>query len=115
MTWICDFCSEQPVTWSYPARSFVAYVVGAIGGESVGDWACCDICHGLIESGDADALSERAIETLTARHPEMQPVREKLLQEMKVLHKSFFDNRLGAALPLQSDVYACGREQPERF
>jgi hypothetical protein len=112
VTWICDFCSEQPVTWSYPARSFVAYVVGAIESESVGDWACCDVCHALIESGDADALAERAIETLSVRHPETRPVREELLREMKVLHRFFFDNRLGAALPLQSDVCA-GREQPE--
>ena len=64
MSWICDFCSTQPVTWSYPARSFIAYVVGGIGGESVGSWAACEICHLLIESGDTDALADRAAETL---------------------------------------------------
>ena len=57
---ICDFCSYPSVVWCYPARSFVAYVVANIGGESVGDWAACEQCHRLIEVGDRAGLTERS-------------------------------------------------------
>jgi hypothetical protein len=107
MTWICDFCSEEPITWSYPAQSFIAYVLGEVGGESVGDWACCDLCHSLIEANDTDGLARRAIETLTGRHPEMNLVRDELLLQMKILHQSFFKNRLGCALPFPRKADAC--------
>lgn len=102
MSSICDFCSTQPVTWSYPARSFIAYVVGGIGGESVGSWAACEICHLLIESGDTEALADRAVETLSVRHPEIKALGKELLQEMKILHRSFLDHRVGSALPVRS-------------
>ena len=42
---ICDFCSYPSVVWCYPARSFVAYIVANIGGESVGDWAAVSYTH----------------------------------------------------------------------
>jgi len=52
---ICDFCSYPSVVWRYPARSFVAYVVANIGGESVGDWAACEQCHRRLKWGIARA------------------------------------------------------------
>ena len=63
---ICDFCSYPSVVWCYPARSFVAYIVANIGGESVGDWAACEQCHRLIEAGDRAGLMERSLVTLSA-------------------------------------------------
>jgi hypothetical protein len=41
----CDFCSVPDPAWRYPARSFVAYCAPNVAGESVGDWAACDLCH----------------------------------------------------------------------
>ena len=32
----CDFCSAPSPVWRYPARSFVAYCVPNVAGESVG-------------------------------------------------------------------------------
>ena len=46
----CDFCSAPGPVWRYPARSFVAYCVPNVAGESVGDWAACDQCYVLIET-----------------------------------------------------------------
>jgi len=48
----CDFCSVPGPVWRYPARSFVAYCAPNVAGESVGDWAACDLCHVLIEADD---------------------------------------------------------------
>ena len=95
---ICDFCSYPSVVWRYPARSFVAYVVANIGGESVGDWAACEQCHRLIEVGDRAGLMERSLVTLMAEHPEMEPARSELIEHMTSLHVMFFENRTGMAL-----------------
>jgi hypothetical protein len=101
MPFLCDFCSEPAVTWRYPARTFLAYFGGNVGGESVGDWAACECCHSLIESGNSHALTLRAVERLVVKHPEMSAAQDELVAAMRTLHRSFFENRLGAALPLQ--------------
>jgi hypothetical protein len=101
MPFLCDFCSEPAVTWRYPARNFVAYVVGNVGGESVGDWAACECCHSLIEAGSSQALTRRAVERLVVKHPELSAVEGELIVAMRDLHRSFVENRLGAALPLR--------------
>jgi hypothetical protein len=98
---ICDFCSGPRVAWRYPARSFVAYVVASIGGESVGDWAACDECHDLIEASDREGLTERSLEALIEKHPEMTSVRDTITEHMAGLHILFFENRTGAATPVQ--------------
>jgi hypothetical protein len=98
---ICDFCSGRSVAWRYPARSFVAYVVASIGGESVGDWAACNECHDLIEASDIKGLRERSLKALIDKHPEMVSVRDALGEHMAGLHMLFFENRTGAATPLQ--------------
>jgi hypothetical protein len=102
MPHICDFCSESGVTWRYPTRSFVAYVVGNIGGESVGDWAACECCHSLIESGNLQTLARRAAEKLAEKHPEMRPAEQEVFAAMATLHQSFIANRLGATLPVEN-------------
>ena len=69
---ICDFCSSPDVAFVYPARTFAAYVFDGIVGESVGDWAACPTCHGLIESDCQTDLVERSLVTLLERQPEMK-------------------------------------------
>lgn len=98
MSCICDFCSNPQVGWRYPAQSFLAYIVGGIAGQSVGDWAACEACHDLIEQDDRSGLAAQSIDSLIEAHPEMQCVREDLLREMAVLHHTFFDSRLGAPI-----------------
>lgn len=69
---ICDFCSSPDVAFVYPARNFAAYVFDGIVGRSVGDWAACPTCHGLIESDRQADLVERSLVTLLERQPEMR-------------------------------------------
>lgn len=94
---ICDFCSEPEVAWRYPARTFLAYAVAGVVGQSVGDWAACATCHGLIESGDRKELSERSLRTLLDKNPEMRTAASELRQQIAGFHEMFFANRLGEA------------------
>ena len=97
---ICDFCSEPGVTWRYPAHNFLAYAVAGIVGESVGDWAACRICHGLIAAGDRRGLLDRSLRTLLEKNPEMIPAEAELREQIAHFHQMFFANQSGAALPV---------------
>jgi hypothetical protein len=78
----------------------VAYIAAGIAGESVGDWAACSICHGLIEAGDRSALLERSLRTLLDKHPEMQDAEAELRAQIADFHRMFFANQAGAAVPI---------------
>ena len=97
---ICDFCSSPNVTWVYPARTFAAYVFEGIVGESVGDWAACPICHGLIESGRHAELTERSLVTLLERQPEMKGAEAELRNQIRGFHTMFLRNRVGTAMTI---------------
>jgi len=100
MSCVCDFCSHPSVGWRYPARSFVAYIVGGIAGQSVGDWAACDTCYELIEKDDRPGLAAHSIDSLIRLHPECEVAREELAREMEGLHGTFFSSRMGAPIHL---------------
>jgi hypothetical protein len=97
---ICDFCSSPSVAWRYPARSFIAYIIAGIVGESVGDWAACRVCHGLISSGDRRGLLDRSLQTLLDSHPEMRASEAELRKHLAEFHGMFFANQAGVALPV---------------
>lgn len=97
---ICDFCSSPNVTWVYPARTFAAYVFEGIVGESVGDWAACSICHGLIESGRHAELTERSLTTLLESQPEMRRAEQELRNHIRSFHTIFLQNRIGSPLSI---------------
>lgn len=97
---ICDFCSSPDVAWRYPARTFAAYIVAGIVGESVGDWAACPACHALIESGQRSALADRSVRTLLEKQPDWKPAEPELRAHLLHLHAMFFESRVGKALPV---------------
>ena len=99
-TSICDFCSEPNVAWQYPAQSFVAYAVAGVVGQSVGDWAACWICHGLIEASDYSELLERSLRTLLEKNPDMRPAEAELRDQISDFHRMFLSHQTGAALPV---------------
>ncbi len=101
---ICDFCSEPQVAWRYPVRSFLAYAVAGVIGQSVGDWAACTTCHDLIEIGDRAGLSERSLRTLLEGNPDMRLAEVDLHEQIAQFHGMFFANRLGTA---QQQQQAC--------
>ena len=96
-TSICDFCSDPHVAWRYPAHSFVAYAVAGIVGQSIGDWAACNVCHELIEVGDRAALVERSLSRLLEKHPDVRADEAELRSELASLHGMFFAHQTGAA------------------
>ena len=98
--YMCDFCSEPSVAWRYPAKSFLAYVVAGVVGQSVGDWAACRICHGLIASDDRRGLLDRSLSTLLEKNPEMCGAEAELREQIAHFHQMFFVNQAGAALPV---------------
>lgn len=94
----CDFCSAPRPTWRYPARSFVAYRASNLAGESVGDWAACHACHGLIEADDRRRLAQRSLDELILKHPEAKAAADLLLHNLNELHRQFFEHRHGPAV-----------------
>ena len=107
---ICDFCSEPQVAWRYPVRSFLAYAVAGVIGQSVGDWAACTICHDLIETGDRAGLSERSLRTLLEGNPDMRPAEAELREQIAQFHRMFFANRLGTVRQQQQRACRANRE-----
>ena len=100
----CDFCSAPAPKWRYPARSFISYCVPNIAGESVGDWAACDECHSLIESGDSRRLAQRSLDELIVKHPEASAAAPELYADLAELHRKFFEHRTGPALTINASV-----------
>lgn len=106
-TCICDFCSEPDVSWRYPARTFVAYVVAGFVGQSVGDWAACSVCHSLIEAGNRSGLLERSLSRLLDKNAEMRSDEAALREELAVVHRMFFAHQTGHALPVVQESQRC--------
>jgi hypothetical protein len=90
----CDFCLK-PATWIYPADSF--FVLGA---HSESDWAACDACKPLIDSGDRDALAERALVNPNAKTLMAAVGRAGALAEIRSMHRLFFQHKKGGARPI---------------
>ena len=93
---ICDFCSDSPVTWRYPAQTFIAYETAGLVGQSVGDWAACNGCYELIQSGNREQLLERSLQNLIANNPDLSPVQEEIRQQIAHFHRLFFTYQTGA-------------------
>ena len=101
---VCDFCSVPGPVWRYPARSFVAYRAPNVAGESVGDWAACDLCHVLIEADDRTALAQRSLDELIFKHPEAITAAAVLYKDLAVLQQQFFAHRSGTAVPITASA-----------
>lgn len=100
----CDFCSAPFPMWRYPARTFIAYIIANIAGESVGDWAACDTCHDLIEADDRTGLAQRSLDKLILKHPEASEAARILLRDLAAFHETFFAHRNGPAVHITIPV-----------
>jgi len=90
--------------WRYPAWSFIAYCAPNVAGESVGDWAACDLCHLLIEADDRSGLAQRSLDELILKHPEAILAAAVLYEELAELHQEFFAHRNGTAVPITANA-----------
>lgn|SRR5512146_686650 len=119
---ICDFCSAPNPIMEYPCRSFgltgeQALKPGASvtnkggfrwakehdlcftsvpGIRSIGSWAACDACHHLIEQGQIEALTQRAVDTFRHKHHHL----EHALDDIRLTFLLFFEVRSGPPIPL---------------
>ncbi len=98
----CDFCSAPGPAWAYRVRDFDAYLAFPAD-ESVGGWAACEECHGLIEAGDRDGLASRSLDELISQCPEAAIEALALKRELRELHDLFFASRLGTAIRAVSE------------
>lgn len=98
---LCDFCSQQPVCWSYPCQDF-EFPEG-IG--SVGAWAACAECARLIDTDQREALAQRAVHVadrnLIFGWTGPTPIPEEaVIARMRDVHARFFAHRHGEPVPV---------------
>lgn len=114
----CDFCSQQPVIWRYPANPFSLDEIGIdpqpgsgvdarakVGGSfgelenfTTGDWTACGPCHDTIERKDWRALAMRA-----AKHGDYGDLQPRyLLPFLEELHQAFVKHRTGPPNPISA-------------
>jgi len=115
---VCDFCNDPHPTWSYPTSDFVGSETTEVTPEakihhthySRGDWAACDVCHGLIEADNIPGLKQRMRDVLLADiPPEVRPPIEGVVFGQL---DQFFANRSGPAVPWPStDLNSGGKAE----
>jgi hypothetical protein len=66
--------------------------------RSIGSWAACEACHGLIEQGQIEALTQRAVETVRQKGHRL----EHALDDIRLTFLLFFEVRSGPPIPLSS-------------
>lgn len=100
---VCDFCSTPATVdsqfWSYPAEDFeYSLQIEGIGFHgSKGEWACCEICHELIEEDDRKGLALRSVEKDIERDPDYHGHQDFLMKIAVSMHNDFFTHRTGPA------------------
>jgi hypothetical protein len=94
---LCDFCSKEEVTWDYPCADFQDDMLNW---GSRGHWGACEICHGLIEANEREALAARSLDEFYKNNPqEKHPPAIKRVMLFKIfqLHSAFFEARTAEA------------------
>ena len=89
----CDFCdSNRRATWRYRAHDIVIFEEKGTRAKSESDWAACEDCHRLIESGDRNKLLDHAVRLIGRKWsvPITDPVVRRSIQK---IHDKFFEAR----------------------
>jgi hypothetical protein len=64
--------------------------------RSIGSWAACEACHHLIEQGQIEALTQRALDIF--RHKDRRLAHA--LDDLRLTFLLFFEVRTGPPIPL---------------
>lgn len=57
----CDFCVLPPA-WMFPTRRFPQVILGHRFEDDKSNWAACQRCSEILESGDINTLANRAVD-----------------------------------------------------
>lgn len=80
----CDFCYDPDPQFVLPARDFQTPIQGH---GSAGDWACCEVCAGLLHTGEWTRLTNRVIASWELRNgpmpPEVQRAMRRLYRDLR--------------------------------
>jgi hypothetical protein len=83
---ICDFCSEQPITWDIAVDDFaIVYPGVAPIWRSTNGWMACEACGELITAGDRPALQARALAFVRTQVPPGHPTGPYVAAELELL------------------------------
>lgn len=86
----CDFCSAQPVTARYHAKSFVVNAFSTLHLQqgSEGDWAACAKCEVLIDTNQWAVLIDRVADTFYEQYPMLKFVvtRESFEHQLREMY-----------------------------
>jgi hypothetical protein len=74
---LCDFCLAPDAAWVLPVEDYRASPES----QSVGDWQCCAGCAALLERGDWDGLTHRAVAAVRS-HGETDGVEPEIFEAM---------------------------------
>jgi hypothetical protein len=97
---ICDFCSQQPVYASYPAKDITFVDEAGIQSTSRGEWVACRNCYDLIEVADEYRTSYRALTARSIRYY-TGPGEHEAHTVLALLHEKFMASRTGPAVILE--------------
>ena len=94
----CDFCSSPEIRWRYPCKSFVTPTLDAM---SNGDWAACDDCRDLVESGKYHELAAKTVKTWPHKLSDFQ--KRDVTEYVLSLQALFRAYRSGPAIQLTAE------------
>lgn len=103
---VCDFCSSQPVKWSFPVRG--DHIIGEVqavrslvesgakvGIGSSGAWAACQACYVIIRRADRDGLAKRSAKKFMRKHDLPRSALPRIVKTCREAHDSFWKERQG--------------------
>lgn len=98
----CDFCSGPQPEYRLPVKTFLA--PGPDLQESIGAWAACPACAGLIAIGRWNGVTLRALRYAQTMHPETTAAdREDFVRRILALYVAIRENITGPLEPLESE------------
>jgi hypothetical protein len=89
---VCDFCTAEPIHKLYACRNFMWLKRAMFPHESIGPWAACEICAGLVDAGRWIELTERALQQFKKTHGYSREEEQYFREQFRELHELFKDN-----------------------
>lgn len=101
----CDFCGIANPTQEFFCHDFSVDMFTENGQAptqgSIGSWLACDICTEMINSGDQEALTSRAVLRFLTNNPMPDKQGPEFYRGvLGTVHKTFLQLRVGEPIPI---------------